>query len=598
MGKNLEELLEQRPDQTLANQVKTLFYPDPAWAYEKDTGLPAMFRFSARLGDIPYSVKWLGKKEKHMKPIGKKFYDEIINIDTYLNILEKRGSSLDALVPFFVELYGMKENLIDQCGSLEQLFSDASYKSAMIKIDKAEKLKHAGVPIIRKALQNIPDIGLLFPYNDIEDQANRGQTSRIIEFCENQKQFLMGLLDEARIAYEKAAEASDPRRNDYFELQTDIRCVILWLAMHKVPWALRIYSNGTLIENSKGGAEARFPIGYYYTNTGSDYRGDFDSQNKVYAYSMEKTMSLLKAAENEYSEMKKQYRTASENSSASQSVSTTSVGPLLSAGKALYNSGLYQEAFDALRPLAEENDKEALQLCAAMLLENQVKPVGWDLTFRLLESEYDRGNLGISELLCSLYLKKGNRTNAVFWGERGARDGYPDCYFTLAQMYTKSSKEYNEYISKGAVAGSPICCYFHACNHYDRHWGFLGKHYSARKYAQKALDGGIKEAADLIREINDDEVYWDSVNERAKLAEIERFREQDERDRVERAAYWQKELSFLSSLNDPYTAIDSTGRMLTVDPNSATATDGSKTYNVSEENLKNMRVQRMLNRDR
>ena len=62
--KPLVELLEQRQDGTLANQVSTLFYPDPTWAFEKDTGLPMAFRLSARLGDIPYSVRWLGKKEK------------------------------------------------------------------------------------------------------------------------------------------------------------------------------------------------------------------------------------------------------------------------------------------------------------------------------------------------------------------------------------------------------------------------------------------------------------------------------------------------------------------------------------------------------
>ena len=48
--KPLIELLEQRPDQLLANYASALFLPDPTWAYEKKTGLPMMFRFSTRLG--------------------------------------------------------------------------------------------------------------------------------------------------------------------------------------------------------------------------------------------------------------------------------------------------------------------------------------------------------------------------------------------------------------------------------------------------------------------------------------------------------------------------------------------------------------------
>ena len=173
-------MLEQRQDGTLANQVSTLFYPDPTWAFEKDTGLPMMFRLSARLGDIPYSVRWLGKKEKNVKPIGSAYYNENVNVYTYLDILRKRGSSRDALVPFFVELYGMKENLIDRCGTLEQLFADASYNAAMEKLAAAEKFHHGGAAIIRKALLAVRNKAELFPYQDVEDSTNRDMISIII----------------------------------------------------------------------------------------------------------------------------------------------------------------------------------------------------------------------------------------------------------------------------------------------------------------------------------------------------------------------------------------------------------------------------------
>ena len=262
----------------------------------------------------------------------------------------------------------------------------------------------------------------------------------------------------------------------------------------------------------------------------------------------------------------------------------------------MYKNGLYQEAFDALRPLAEENNKEALHLCASMLLDSKVRPVNWELTFRLLESEYDRGNTGVSELICGLYLKKDDRLNAIFWGERAIAAGFPDCAFILARMYKEGSKEYNDYIFKGASAGSAVCSYLAAWILYEDNKGSSIYLKNARSHAQHALEGGIKEARDLIKAIDDLQGTWDYINTSGKLAEMERFREQEERDTREKALYWQKELQFLYSLNDPYTARDSTGRTLTVDPESGTATDGTNTYKVSEENLKNMRVQRILNR--
>lgn len=588
--KPLSELLEQRQEQALANQVSPLFYPDPTWSYEKDTGLPMMFRFSAELGDIPYAARWLGTKGKNCKPIGSSYHNENVNVYTYLDVLRKKGSPMKALIPFFIELYGMKENLLDRCGTLEQLFSDASYTAAMDNLAEAEKLRHGGTEIIRRALGKIQHKEKLFPYPDVEDGTGRDMNTRKLEFCEYQKQFLIGLHDEARKCYEKSKGQDSTGNSDLFDLQTGIRAVITWLAMHKVPWALRTYCDGSLLEDNKGQTITHFPIGYYYSNIATDYHQDFERREKAYAYSMEKALILLEEAENEYAELKKQvHGTMGEMAAAASDA-------VLAEGKALYQAALYQASFDRLRPLAEENHKEALRLCAAMLLNNQVRPVDWEMTFRLLESEYAAGNHGVSELICNLYRKKGNRANAIFWGERGIKDGFPNCAFTLAQLYPEGSKDYKEYLQKGAAAGSPICALFQAWSYYDRHKGFLGYHTSARFYAQKALDGGIKEAAELLKAIDEDERHWEYVNTSAKLAEMERFREQDERDRQERALYWQKELQFLFSLNDPYTARDSTGRILTVDPKTGTATDGTNTYGVSEEDLKNMRVQRILNR--
>ena len=588
--KPLVELLEQRQDGTLANQVSTLFYPDPTWAFEKDTGLPMMFRLSARLGDIPYSVRWLGKKEKNVKPIGSAYYNENVNVYTYLDILRKRGSSRDALVPFFVELYGMKENLIDRCGTLEQLFADASYNAAMEKLAAAEKFHHGGAAIIRKALLAVRNKAELFPYQDVEDSTNRDMISRKLEFCEQQKQFLTALHEEAKSSYEKSKGQEKFGNSDLFDLMTEVKTAITWLAMHKVPWALRIYCDGRLLEESTGKIITHFPIGYYYSNIDTEYHRDFERREKAYAYSIEKGLILLKEAENEYAKLRNQYRSAKGDKAADVP------DVILAKGKALYEAAHYQAAFDTLRPLAEANHKEALRLCASMLLKNQVRPVDWELTFRLLESEYDRGNTGVSELICSLYQKKGSITNTFFWGERGIKDGFPDCAFTMAKLYPEGSEDYKKYISKGAVAGSPICAFFAAWGYYDRRKGFLGYHTSARTYAQRALNGGIAEAAELLKIINEDEFHWESVNAAAKLAEMNRFREQEERDRQERALYLQKELEFRLSLNDPYTARDSTGRVLTVIPKTATATDGTNTYGVSEDNLKKMRVQRILNR--
>ena len=579
--KPLKEMLEQREDQILSNQISAIFYPDPTWAYEKDTNLPVMFNFSDKLGNIPYSAKWLGKKGKKAKAIGSSYHNEIVNIYTYIDVLDGRGARIDALVPFFVEMYGMKENLIDHCGDIHQIFKDASYDVAMTKLDRAIQLKHEGAFLIRRALQNVQNIGELFPYSITDDQ--RDDVVRIIDFCENQQSFLSRLLEEAKNLVNQISEMGNPKRIDYFELKTDIQSVVLWLAMHKVPWALRMYCDGSLTENSQ------FPIGYYYSRIDTNYFREEERRDKAYAYSIEKGLVLLKEAEKEYVDLKKSIQGKDQES-------TNLEDSLLSAAKELYHGGLYQKAFDVLMPLVDSNNREALQLCAQMLLNNQVRPVTWDLTFKLLESEYDRGNKSVCELLCSLYIKKGNITTATFWGNKGLENGYPDCAFILAQYYEKNSERYKDYLSKGAIAGSPICCYYVAMNHYSKRNGFLGKHYSARYYAQKALDGGIEEARDLIKAINDDERYWDAVNAYGKLAELENSRLQQEREQRERAEFWQKELQFISSLNDPFTARDSTGRVLTVDPRSATATDGSKTYSVSEENLKNLRVERILNR--
>ena len=397
--KPLVELLEQRQDGTLANQVSTLFYPDPTWAFEKDTGLPMAFRLSARLGDIPYSVRWLGKKEKNVKPIGRAYYNENVNVYTYLDILRKRGSSRDALVPFFVELYGMKENLIDRCGTLEQLFADASYNAAMEKLAAAEKFHHGGAAIIRKALLAVRNKAELFPYQDVEDSTNRDMISRKLEFCEQQKQFLTTLHEEAKSSYEKSKGQEKFGNSDLFDLMTEVKTAITWLAMHKVPWALRIYCDGRLLEESTGKIITHFPIGYYYSNIDTEYHRDFERREKAYAYSIEQGLILLKEAENEYAKLRNQYRSAKGDKAADVP------DVILAKGKALYEAAHYQAAFDTLRPLAEANHKEALRLCASMLLKNQVRPVDWELTFRLLESEYDRGDTGVSELICSLYQK-------------------------------------------------------------------------------------------------------------------------------------------------------------------------------------------------
>ena len=585
--KTLKELLEQRPDRTLANQVSAMFYPDPTWAFEKDTGLPVMFRFETSLGSVPYSVHWLGQKDKQTKAIGRDYHNETVNVYTYLDILGKRGCPMHALVPVFVELYGMKENLIDRCGSMERLFADASWASAMERLAKAEEMHHPGAVLVRKELQKIPKIEKLFPYSLSESFTE----TQIVEFCENQEPFLTGLLREARDRSEQATGPDNPAAEGYSELKNDIRTVILWLAMHKVPWALRAYCDGTLIEDSRKDARVHFPVGYYYSNIDPDYHRDFGRRDKAYAYSMEKSFALLKEADSEYAEMKKRI------SIAEGTEPTEDSDEILSSGTELYNNGHYQEAFDRLTPLAEENNADALHLCALMLLNGQVRPVGWSMTFRLLESEYDRGNTTVAELICDLYRKKGSRTSAVFWGERGLKDGFPDCMFILACMFQENSEEYLKYIHRGADAGSVICSYYWALDCYLNSNFSRTRLDNARANARKALDGGIEQARELLNAIDEKEREWDISEINVKLMEMDIQRDQDERDRRESADYWKKELKFLSSLNDPYTARDSTGRVLTVDPTKAEATDGTNTYKVSEVTLKNNRAERMLNRN-
>lgn len=301
--KTLNDLLEQRSDQLLADQVSPLFYPDPTWAYEKDTGLPMMFRFSAKLGDIPYSVEYLCSKNKDVKKIGQEYYDETVDAYTFLEILRKRHCSINALVPFFIELYGMKENLLDHCGTLEQLFADASFKAAKEWLDRPE-LNHAGQLPLVSAITGDLDRAALFPYAEFEENDDRNMSARKIDFIEHQKSFLTGLLKNARARYEELKDTDNPKKTDYHELMTDVRVVILWLAMHKVPWALRMYCDGTLLEDSNGNITIEFPIGYYYSNIDTDYVRDFERRKKAYTYSVEKARVLLKEAEKEYAELK------------------------------------------------------------------------------------------------------------------------------------------------------------------------------------------------------------------------------------------------------------------------------------------------------
>lgn len=301
--KTLNELLEQRSDGVLGNQISALFLPDPTWACEKDTGLPMMFRFSAHLGDIPISVRSLCKKEKGVDAIGRKYLNETVDVHTFSDILKERGSYVDALIPLFMELYGMKENLVDHCGTLDQLFADASYERAMEIREWAEG-HHAGEGVLRKALQEVSDINALFPYiNSGED--SRDMTTRKIDFCESQKQFLTRLLQTACRRYDKVKDREDPKKTDYYELQTDVRAVILWLAMHKVPWALKMYCDGSLMTGNTGEVFTHFPLGYFYSNIDTNYFHNMPLRNKTYAYSIAKANDLLSEAEEEYEELKK-----------------------------------------------------------------------------------------------------------------------------------------------------------------------------------------------------------------------------------------------------------------------------------------------------
>ncbi|MBR2554415.1 MAG: hypothetical protein IKE94_06090 [Aeriscardovia sp.] len=302
--KSLTELLEQRPNQLLANHASALFFPDPTWAYEKDTGLPMMFRFSARLSDIPLAVRSLRKKEAGMDAIGRKEMKEVVDVNTFQSILKKRGCYTNALVPMFMELYGMKEDLVDHCGTLEQLFADASYEAAMKAMEWAAK-NHAGAELFRQALSKAPDKNALFPYAGLEEDS-RDMVTKKYDFCESQRVFLKNLLADACRHYDDLKHTTDPKKDDYYELQTALRVVILWLAMHKVPWALKKYYDGSLMTDNKGEVQKHFPLGYFYSNIDTNYFHDIALRNKAYAYSIEKANDLLRSAEIDRAEMIKQ----------------------------------------------------------------------------------------------------------------------------------------------------------------------------------------------------------------------------------------------------------------------------------------------------
>ena len=302
--KSLTELLEQRPNQLLANHASALFFPDPTWAYEKDTGLPMMFRFSARLSDIPLAVRSLRKKEAGMDAIGRKEMKEVVDVNTFQSILKKRGCYTNALVPMFMELYGMKEDLVDHCGTLEQLFADASYEAAMKAMEWAAK-NHAGAELFRQALSKAPDKNALFPYAGLEEDS-RDMVIKKYDFCESQRVFLKNLLADACRHYDDLKHTTDPKKDDYYELQTALRVVILWLAMHKVPWALKKYYDGSLMTDNKGEVQKHFPLGYFYSNIDTNYFHDIALRNKAYAYSIEKANDLLRSAEIDRAEMIKQ----------------------------------------------------------------------------------------------------------------------------------------------------------------------------------------------------------------------------------------------------------------------------------------------------
>lgn len=302
--KSLTELLEQRPNQLLANHATALFFPDPTWAFEKDTGLPMMFRFSARLSDIPLAVRSLRKKEAGMDAIGRKEMKEVVDVNTFQSILKKRGCYTNALVPMFMELYGMKEDLVDHCGTLEQLFADASYEAAMEAMEWAAK-NHAGAELFRQALSKAPDKNALFPYAGLEEDS-RDMVTKKYDFCESQRVFLKNLLADACRHYDDLKHTTDPKKNDYYELQTALRVVILWLAMHKVPWALKMYCDGSLMTGNKGEVQKHFPLGYFYSNIDTNYFHDIALRNKAYAYSIEKANDLLRSAEIDRAEMIKQ----------------------------------------------------------------------------------------------------------------------------------------------------------------------------------------------------------------------------------------------------------------------------------------------------
>ena len=303
--KPLNELLEQRPDQLLANYASALFLPDPTWAYEKKTGLPMMFRFSTRLGDIPLAARTLRKKEQDMEAVGRKNFKEVVDVHTFLDILKKRKSYANALIPMFMGLYGMKEDLVDHCGTLDQLFADASYDDGM-EAGKWAENNHAGEELFRKTLLGMDASKELFPFAKFEgEEDSRDMITKKIDYIESQRKFLKTLLTEACQHYDKLKYTTDPKKDDYFELQTDVRGVILWLAMHKVPWALKMYCDGSLMTGNKGEVQKHFPLGYFYSNIDTNIFHNMDFRNKTYAYSIEKANALLAEAEVEYEELKK-----------------------------------------------------------------------------------------------------------------------------------------------------------------------------------------------------------------------------------------------------------------------------------------------------
>ena len=155
---------------------------------------------------------------------------------------------------------------------------------------------HAGAELFRQALSKAPDKNALFPYAGLEEDS-RDMVTKKYDFCESQRVFLKDLLKDACQHYDKLKYTTDPKKNDYFELQTAVRVVILWLAMHKVSWAIKKYYDGSLMTDNKGEVQKHFPLGYFYSNIDTNYFHDIALRNKAYAYSIEKANKLLQDAE-------------------------------------------------------------------------------------------------------------------------------------------------------------------------------------------------------------------------------------------------------------------------------------------------------------